>query len=92
MPKELERHDMDATVIGRIWDPKAGGPSVVTVRQGRVIDITAPAAPLVRDICEMEHPSRYVQAAPGRDLGPVEAMMAANEASIHCIATKLSPR
>lgn len=68
---------MDATLIGRIWDPKAGGPSVVTVRKGRVIDITAPLAPLVRDICEMEDPARHVQSAPGRDLGPIDAIMAA---------------
>ena len=77
MPVDLERHDMDATLIGRIWDPKAGGPSVVTVRQGRVIDITAPLAPLVRDICEMEDHAGHVQNARGRDLGPVETIMAA---------------
>jgi fumarylacetoacetate (FAA) hydrolase family protein len=50
---------------------------VVTVRDGRVIDITARAAPLVRDICEMDDPARYVQAAKGRDLGPVGTLMAA---------------
>ncbi len=68
---------MDGTLIGRIWDPEAQGPAVVTVREGRVIDITARAAPLVRDICEMEDPAGYVQAAEGRDLGPLDALMAA---------------
>jgi fumarylacetoacetate (FAA) hydrolase family protein len=68
---------MDGTLIGRIWDPEAQGPAVVTVRDGRVIDITARAAPLVRDICEMDDPAGYVQAAEGRDLGPLDALMAA---------------
>jgi fumarylacetoacetate (FAA) hydrolase family protein len=65
------------TLIGRIWDPEAAGPCVVTVREGRVVDITARAAPLVRDICEMDDPAGYVQAAPGRDLGPLDALTAA---------------
>ena len=68
---------MDGTLIGRIWDPVAGGPSVVTVRDGRVIDITARHAPLVRDICEMEDPAGYVQSAQGRDIGALTDIMAA---------------
>jgi fumarylacetoacetate (FAA) hydrolase family protein len=67
---------MDGTLIGRIWDPEAQGPAVATVRDGRVIDITSRAAPLVRDICEMDDPAGYVQAASGRDLGPIEALVA----------------
>ena len=68
---------MEGTLIGRLWDPEAQGPVVVTVREGRVFDITARAAPLVRDICEMEDPAGHVRSAPGRDLGPLEAIMAA---------------
>ena len=68
---------MDGTLIGRIWDPEVQGPAVVTARDGRVIDITVRAAPLVRDICEMEDPAGYVRGAPGRDLGPLEALLAA---------------
>ncbi len=68
---------MEPTLIGRIWDPRVGGPSVVTVRQGRIIDITTPLSPLVRDVCEMDDPSHYVQSAHGPDLGSVDAFMAA---------------
>lgn len=71
------RKDMDGTLLGRIWTPDAGGPSVITVRQGRVIDITCRAAPLVRDICEMEDPAGYVGSAPGRDIGALEDILAA---------------
>jgi fumarylacetoacetate (FAA) hydrolase family protein len=67
---------MKGTLIGRVWDPSASGPLVVTVRAGRVLDITSREAPLVRDICEMEDPAGYVRAAAGRDLGPVEELLA----------------
>jgi fumarylacetoacetate (FAA) hydrolase family protein len=68
---------MDGTLIGRIWDPHAAGPSVVAIRDGRVVDITSREAPLVRDICEMDDPAGYVRAAAGRDIGAVEDLVAA---------------
>jgi fumarylacetoacetate (FAA) hydrolase family protein len=80
---------MNGTLIGRIWEPAVAGPLVVTVRDGRVIDITSRAAPLVRDICEMEDPAAYVRAAEGRDLGPIEDLLAmsAGDASVrHLLA------
>jgi fumarylacetoacetate (FAA) hydrolase family protein len=43
---------------------------------GRVIDITAKAAPTVRDICEMAEPAAYVAAAPGTDVGAASDLMA----------------
>lgn len=78
---------MDGTVIGRVWDPAAQGPAVVTVRDGRAIDITSPRAPLVRDICEMDDPAGYVLAADGRDLGPIESILNAKvgDLSVHHI-------
>ena len=63
-------------LLGRVWNPAAGGPSVVTLRQGRVWDITSPRAPLVRDICEMDDPAGYVTGAAGTDLGTAEALAA----------------
>lgn len=75
--------------LGRVWDPAAVGPSVVTLRQGRVIDITSTQAPTVRDICEMDDPVGYVLAAPGRDIGSVEAVAAAtpgDETVVHFLA------
>lgn len=66
----------DATLLGRIWSPVAQGPCVVTVREGRIFDITSAAAPLVRDICEMADPVTYIRAAGGVDMGPAEALSA----------------
>lgn len=66
----------DATLLGRIFDPAVAGPAVVTVRDGMVIDITARAAPTVRDICEMSDPAGYVASAEGRAIGTVADILA----------------
>ncbi|MEK9722217.1 MAG: fumarylacetoacetate hydrolase family protein [Rhodospirillaceae bacterium] len=68
-----------ATLVGRAWLPAVDGPAVVAVAAGRVVDITAKAAPTVRDICEMADPADYVQGAiaGGMDVGSV-AELAAN--------------
>ncbi|MGH1416144.1 MAG: fumarylacetoacetate hydrolase family protein [Pelagimonas sp.] len=56
-------------LLGRVWSPDAGGPLVVTCRDGDLWDITSKAAPTVRDICEMADPLGYVASAPGVALG-----------------------
>ncbi|NHB77604.1 fumarylacetoacetate hydrolase family protein [Rhodobacter calidifons] len=67
----------DATLVGRIWTPEVQGPSVVTLRDGVVWDITSCEAPLVRDICEMDDPAGYVRAAAGRRVAALDALLAA---------------
>ncbi len=62
--------------LGRVWRSDADGPSVVTLREGRVVDITSKEAPLVRDICEMDDPAAYVRTAEGSDLGALAAIIA----------------
>jgi len=64
--------------LGRVWVPDANGPSVVTLRDGHLFDITCPAAPTVRDICEMVDPVAYGNAAKGTDLGPLDTIAAAD--------------
>lgn len=59
------------TFLGRVWRPDLSGPSVVTVRSGRVLDVTSRAAPTVRDVLELEDPAAFVQVADGTDLGAV---------------------
>ena len=63
-------------LLGRAWLPALDGPSVVTVRDGEVIDITSPQAPTVRDVCEMPDPAAYVAAAPGQPVGSLEKLLA----------------
>jgi fumarylacetoacetate (FAA) hydrolase family protein len=62
--------------VGRARVPDSAYPRIVTVRGGRVIDITSKAAPTVRDICEMNDPAAYVSGADGPDLGPVDTVIA----------------
>lgn len=68
--------DNRGTLLGRVWNPTARGPSVVTVRDGVVYDITSVQAPLVRDICEMDDPVTYVQKAEGTRLCSLDELLA----------------
>ncbi|NOD77625.1 MULTISPECIES: fumarylacetoacetate hydrolase family protein [unclassified Ruegeria] len=64
--------DSNGLWLGRI--ERAGvGPSVVTLRNGRVVDITSKTAPTVRDILEREDAADYVRNAQGEDIGPLDA-------------------
>lgn len=66
--------ERDGTFVGRIRSPEAGGPCVVTVRDGVVFDITSKAAPLVADICDMDDPAAYVRNAQGVAIGALDAI------------------
>ncbi|WP_050605461.1 fumarylacetoacetate hydrolase family protein [Ruegeria sp. 6PALISEP08] len=68
----LDTMDSDGLWLGRI--ERAGiGPCVVTLRDGRVVDITAKPAPTVRDILERDDAVDYVRSAKGLDIGPLDA-------------------
>jgi len=71
------RDESGGSFVGRVWNAVVAGPSVVTLRDGVVVDITSREAPLVRDICEMADPAAYVRAAKGTPLGPMERIAAA---------------
>lgn len=58
------------TWIGRVERPE--GPAIVTLRDGRLIDITSKTAPTVRDVLEHNDAATYVQTAPGTDLGSAD--------------------
>jgi fumarylacetoacetate (FAA) hydrolase family protein len=64
-----------ATLVGRVWRPDAGGPSVVTVRGGNLIDVTR-HFPTVRDLCETPNPAAGLAAADGETIGTLDAVLA----------------
>ena len=72
LPAETET----ATLLGRAFVPEVNGPAVITICQGRAIDITSLDAPTVRDICEKSNPAKYVQDSikNGTDLGSIERL------------------
>ena len=63
-------------LLGRAMVPGFAYPRVVTVRSGKVIDITAQKAPTSRDICEMADPAAYLTSAPGTEIGAVADLLA----------------
>src|SRR5690606_8703452 len=66
-------------LLGRARVPGFAYPRVVTVRGGRVLDITDRTAPTVRDVCERMDAAAYVSSAPGTDIGSADEI-AANSA------------
>jgi fumarylacetoacetate (FAA) hydrolase family protein len=78
--------------VGRVWRSDINGPSLVVVREGRVIDVTCRAFPTMRDLLERDDPVPLVAAADGDDLGSLtdiglRSIEPANGASgIHLLA------
>ena len=65
-------------LLGRVWNPKVQGPSIVTVRNGLVIDITSKQAPLASDICKMQDPVEFVKNASGEPIGELSELLQAD--------------
>jgi fumarylacetoacetate (FAA) hydrolase family protein len=70
LPEDAAR----ATLAGRAWRPDAGGPSVIAVRDGRVVDVSR-AFPTMRDLCECADPAAALHAADGEPMGPLQALL-----------------
>jgi fumarylacetoacetate (FAA) hydrolase family protein len=64
-----------AALAGRVWRPDVDGPSVVALRDGALIDITA-TFPTMRDLCEAEAPVAALRAATGETIGTFDAVLA----------------
>ena len=64
--------------VGRVWRGDVGGPSVVVVRDARVVDITCRAFPTMRDLLEQDDPAALVKAADGQELGALADIAAAS--------------
>jgi fumarylacetoacetate (FAA) hydrolase family protein len=70
--------DGGGCLVGRVWRSDAGGPAIVTVREGRLVDITSREFPTMRDLLEAEDPAALVRQEKGEDLGPVEEIAGAS--------------
>jgi fumarylacetoacetate (FAA) hydrolase family protein len=76
MSQLLDAASFTGLLVGRVWNPKAGGPSIVTVRDGELIDITSAEAPTLSALLEKNDPAAFVRAAQGISIGTVEAIAA----------------
>jgi fumarylacetoacetate (FAA) hydrolase family protein len=64
-----------AGLAGRIWRPEVAGPSVVAIRDGAVLDVSA-TFPTMRDLCETADPAAALRSASGEFIGPLEVVLA----------------
>ncbi len=58
--------------VGRVWNPAASGPSLVTLRNGDLIDITSKETPTVSALLERADAADFVRNATGPVLGTLE--------------------
>ena len=76
--------------VGRAW--RAGiGPAVVTLRKGRLFDITTPAAPTMHDLLEREDVAGHVASIVGEDIGSLEEIAAASQEAHGDVTRLLAP-
>jgi len=71
LPEDAAR----ACLVGRVWRPDVGGPSVVLIDGDQVIDITA-AFPTMSHLCEAADPAAAARAAKGEAIGFLAAILA----------------
>ena len=62
-------------LVGRVWRPDVGGPSVVAIRHDGVYDISA-LAPTVRDLCEDRDAVAKVRTGKGEQIGALDEILA----------------
>lgn len=62
--------------VGRVWNPEVAGPSIVTLRDGALVDITSPAAPTLSALLERADAAEFVRTAAGKTLGTLEEIAA----------------
>ena len=63
------------TLVGRVWRPELGGPSVVAIRADGVFDISRSLATM-RDLCEFADPAAAVAGAHADRIGDLAAILA----------------
>jgi fumarylacetoacetate (FAA) hydrolase family protein len=74
LPEDHER----ATLVGRVWRPgAAGGPSIVALRAGQAVDITA-HAPTMADLLERRDAVALAQGAPGEVIATIPDLLDAS--------------
>ncbi len=77
----MSQSPLDATAsgglfVGRGWNPNVAGPSIVTLRDGALVDITSADAPTLSALLERADAAEFVRAAAGKVLGTLEAIAA----------------
>jgi fumarylacetoacetate (FAA) hydrolase family protein len=64
-----------ATLAGRVWRPDVNGPSVVAIRNGEILDVSA-KFPTMRDLCEAPDPAAALRTVSGERIGSLDDVLA----------------
>ena len=76
LPEDLD----SAILVGRAWLPgEPGGPSVVTLRKGRIFDLTR-IVPTMADLINADDPATVAQDPRAIEVGSIEDLLAASHA------------
>lgn len=75
LPAAVAVADVGGTLAGRIWDPHLGGPSVVVVRDGQILDLSRRFATM-RDLTESHDPAASLGSADGPTRCSLEELLA----------------
>ena len=79
-----------ATLLGRVFDPRVGGPCLVHLRGDRLVDVTA-AGPTVSQLLEGPDPVAAIKAVPAERQFPLEDVLANSMARRHDQPHLLAP-
>ncbi|MGR4844325.1 fumarylacetoacetate hydrolase family protein [Rhizobium sp. LARHSG275] len=66
----------DGLFVGRVWNPEVAGPSIVTSREGVLVDITSREAPTLSALLERQDAAGFIRAASGKAVGSLEQIVA----------------
>ncbi|MBO54684.1 MAG: fumarylacetoacetate hydrolase [Dehalococcoidia bacterium] len=56
------------TFVGRAWNPRVNGPSIVTIRKDMIWDITSRDVPTMARLLQLDNPNHYAKTFPGQIL------------------------
>jgi fumarylacetoacetate (FAA) hydrolase family protein len=62
--------------VGRVWNPEIAGPSIVTLREGMLIDITSRETPTLSVLLERQDAAGFARAANGKAICSLEEIAA----------------
>src|SRR5699024_6562019 len=87
LPSDVDR----ALLVGRVWrEAPHGGPAVVVVRAGEVIDVSAHVA-TVADLLDRDDAANFVASVNGESLGSVETLLDNSQVETPCAPYLLAP-
>ena len=70
----LDEAERLGTFVGRIWRAEHHGPSLVSLREGCLVDITSRRSPTMRDLLQLDEPVDYAKTTDGEVLGTIDSI------------------